>query len=199
MLGIHVAEGTAEGWFGPGKKSAIASIAVIAALLISVITAVILIAMNVGEGANVSQPNASAVAIAPAPVQTPSAVTNEPIPADVIKITAEELVKQFLANPDKYQKGTVFQVSGAYDWSKKFVSPASTDFFLGPAVETPSGLNLGVMIHVDSWEEKNLFKAFNAIGDGDQVVVQGTYYFFSGRSRGILLEKASLISVTPAK
>ena len=33
MLGIHISEGTAEGWFGQGKKSAIVSIVILAVLI----------------------------------------------------------------------------------------------------------------------------------------------------------------------
>lgn len=140
--------------------------------------------------------------LAPTPI-TPPVATNKPAPSGVIEITAENLVKEFLANPNKYKRGTVFQVSGVLDWHRKFVeADQSTDFFLGPAVDNNLGgvgLGIGVVIHVESRTEMKLLRAFWDINDGDQVVVRGTYYFFSARSQGVTLEDASLISVTPAR
>ncbi|MEK7503430.1 MAG: hypothetical protein AAB577_00405 [Patescibacteria group bacterium] len=136
--------------------------------------------------------------------QTTPVVINVPTPTPtptttgVIEITAEQLAKQLLANPDKYKKGTVFQVSGVLVWNWKTDSPQTqeTIFFFGPPAyvdEDP----LGVRVRIN-WGEKETIKAFRALNDKDQVVFKGTYYFFSTRS-GALFENVSLISVTPAK
>lgn len=207
MLGIHISEGTAEGWFGLGRKSAIWSIATIAVLLISIITAVILITTNVGGRTNVNQPNAPVAPVAPAPtpavptpVQTPSATTNEPTPSGVIEITAEKLVKELLANPNKYKEGTVFQVSGTLI---KYGSGFGKSFFLGPTVKPSSNTELGVEIILDPDKAgaRELSYKLNELNNGDWVVVRGEFMHFNpnGFRGGALIENVLLVSVTPVK
>jgi len=66
MLGIHISEGTAEGWFGQGKPSAILSIVVLAVLILGTAFGV-LAAMNFWGETNLNQPNAPATPVAPTP------------------------------------------------------------------------------------------------------------------------------------
>lgn len=167
--------------------------------------AVVVIAAGIlvfnGRGNNVSQPNAPVAPTAPTPVQAPSAVTNELIPAGVIKITAKKLVSELMVDHTKYEKGTVFQVSGVFRRQKEYFPNLNGEvsFFLGPMVDN-DGIKVGVIICVDIEKESELFKAFVALEDGRGVVVQGTYFVFNNSyETGVILENASLISVTPAK
>ncbi|OGZ23829.1 MAG: hypothetical protein A2896_00890 [Candidatus Nealsonbacteria bacterium RIFCSPLOWO2_01_FULL_43_32] len=109
MLGIHISEGTAEGWFGQGKKSAIVSI-VILAVLISGIAFGIFAAVNAGGETSVSQPDA--LVDAAALTSTEPAAISETEPGAIV-LTVEELIGQVIQNPDKYKKGTIMQVTGA--------------------------------------------------------------------------------------
>lgn len=203
MLGIHISEEKTEGWFGQGKKSAVVSIVVLAVLIVGIAFGIFAAVSARGETNVNNQPNAPAAPVAPTPaaptpVQTPSVVTNEPAPTGVVEITAEQLIKDLLANPDKYKKGTIFQISGELVWNWKIDDPPNqkTSFFLGPAVYA-NNYRLGVYSRV-YWEEKEAIRAFRALNDKDQVVVRGTYYAFSTRE-GVSLKNCSIVSVTPAK
>lgn len=66
MIGIHVSEGTAEGWFGPGKLSAILSILVLVVLILGTAFGV-LTAINFWGEPDVSQPGVPVTPVAPAP------------------------------------------------------------------------------------------------------------------------------------
>jgi len=197
MLGIHISKRTAKGWFGQGKRSAILSIVIITALLISIITLGIFLAVSAGrETPTPVAPTQGPVTSEPATI-TPAIETPTPetLPG-VIEITAKKLLTELLADPEKYKEGTVFQVSGTFVWNLKYSASTYTDFFLGPAVYNDD-IRLAVRICV-FYKEKEAFETFNSINTGDQIVVRGTYVFFSAQY-GISLENCSLISITPAK
>jgi len=188
MLGIHT-EGTAEGWFGQGKASAIWSIAIIVILVLGICFG-IWAATNAGGETTVSQPN---VPVAP----TEPAVGS----SGVIKTTAGKLASELAAEHFKYELGTVFQVSGVLKWQKERFPDLGGDvfFFLGPAVQTKD-YPLGVIIKVNMREESELFKALATLEGDREVVVQGTYFTFDNSYRkGVILKNVSLVSVTPAK
>ena len=162
-------------------------------------------AVNAGGETSVSQPNAPAAPVAPTPA-APTPVINESAPVGVIKITVEKLVSDLLIDPNKYKKGTVFQVSGMY-WGEKVVSYGdhSVSFYLNPPVQASTDTNISVEIYIKMEGELELLKTFQAMNDS-KVVVRGTYIFFKTNKGGdgknyavASLEKVSLISATPAK
>ena len=203
MLGIHVSEGTAKGWFGQGKTSAILSIIVLAVLILGIGFG-IWAATNVWGETNISQPIAPAAPAAPTPV-TPPAVTNSPAPSGIIQIAAEELVRQLMTNPNKYQEGTVFQVSGTLVYYKGA-------FFLGPMIESlplkpeqsqfPNiKVKFGVEISFNATQirDQELRNSLKKLNEGSQVVIQGTYTSWNPNVDGVYLKKVSLISSAPVK
>jgi len=206
MLGIHT-EGTAEGWFGQGKASAIWSIAIIVILVLGICFG-IWAATNAGGETTVSQPNVPVAPTAPTPMAltpTEPATTSATEPAvgssGVIKTTAGKLASELAAEHFKYELGTVFQVSGVLKWQKERFPDLGGDvfFFLGPAVQTKD-YPLGVIIKVNMREESELFKALATLEGDREVVVQGTYFTFDNSYRkGVILKNVSLVSVTPAK
>ena len=203
MIGIRFS-GTAKGWFGLGKTSAIVSTMIVAVLLISVIIGIVSLVMDARGETDFGQTAASDTLVVPTPAEPTPASQGEQngsevaLETNVVEITAKELITELLANPDRYERGTVFQVSGIFIWELKHPMGNYIDFFIDSEIETSSGKKLGVSIRVFQHDEEELFKAFNAIKTGDQVVAQGTHVFFSA-NQGISLENCSLISVTPAR
>lgn len=197
MLGIHMSGGTAEGWFGRGKTSAILSIVVIAALIFGIAFG-IFTAVNAVGRTSVNQPNAPVAPTAPTPaVPTPAQTPPAPVPAGVIEITAEKLVRNLMANPDKYKEGTIMQVSGTI-----LNSPPFNGTYLGPMIKTSSGARFTVSLVIDpsTFEGQRLYHRLKKLNDGDWVTVRGEFAVWAPRDTdGAMIENVSLISVTPAK
>jgi len=138
MLGIHVSEGKAEGWFGKGKKSVIASIVILAVLIVGIAFGIFAAVSARGE-TNISPPNAPVtpvVTISPTPTTTPTptptrtpTTTPTPTPTSEEVLSIPELVDRALAN--KYEVGQTLRVSGVItggDYSMEYIGPPSSGY-----------------------------------------------------------------------
>lgn len=178
---------------------------VLIAILIAGIIVGVFAAVNAGGGTNISQP--TPVVSTPTPNQSPPTTTNVTTPATttpttgIIEITAEKLVRDLIANPNKYQKGTILQVSGTLS------KDGST--LLDSKIKTSFGTDFYIVIVMDPliWQDQKLNNALHNLNIGDQVVVKGTYLMWnphengvaSGILLGVYLENVSLVSAAPTK
>lgn len=186
--------GTTERWFGPGKKSAIWSIAILAIVALGIIVGIIA-AMNARGETNVGQSNApvaptaltpvSSVPIAPTkPAQMPTATT-----AGVVVITVEELLNQIIQNPNRYKEGTVIQITGVA--LRYEVGTSVWSLYLGPRTQG---------FHVDVDYEPGamggelstyLIKRFSVSNESFPITVRGTLRWV--RETQVLIEHAILV------
>lgn len=196
MLGIHVSEGKAEGWFGRGKKSVIMSIVILVVLIVGIAFG-IFAAVSARGDTNINPPNAPVTPVVPiTPMPTPStAITPTPTPTqtqtptptrvpftappDQIAISVQEFIAG--ARAGKYNLGEWITVSATYE--SHYRDPKITMyFFFGPQVD-------GGYLIVDG----NLTRAevipFGKLSKGDRVTIRGLYEGFmtiDGKEGGVL-------------
>ena len=130
--------------------------------------------------------------------ETPTSI--EKPGSKVIEITVEKLVSDILANPNRYKKGTVFQVSGITTGKARLDIPNATTecIWLGPEV---NGFYVRCDLEVSTLsgkpsKDRELAITLKSYPKGTQVVVQGTYdYFYEDQYwGGAILEDCSLIT-----
>ncbi len=108
------------------------------------------------------------------------------------EITAETLISDALANPDKYSEGTVLRVSGVTTGKSWVNVRSSVEYiWLGPETE---GWRVRLELGFDDDKETRL--ALKRLPVGTPVVVQGTYYHFDDNETqgGVILRECSPIS-----
>lgn len=194
MIGIQFSEGTAEGWFGKGKASAIGSIAILLFLPL-VIAFVIFAAVSANGNTSVSQsnvpPSTAPVVSAPTPVSTPTAAPAPTKVAEpgVVVLTVEELLNQIIQNPNRYKVGTIMQVTGlALDYNGAGL--VEDDLFLGPKVQ---GFHVDVSLKKDETGKTSsyLIGKFVRSAEGFPITVRGTLRWV-GKTQ-ILIEHAYIV------
>lgn len=214
MLGIHVTEGTAEGWFGHGIGHAILSIFIIIALVGGVAAGIFFAVRPSGTASPVNAPNGPVTVNpqtpgAPEPTQiTPTPVTptpTTPTPSQNMaegKVwTVEELAGEFKANPNRFQRGTVLQVSGVLKpWNK------ISSLYLGPPLlvydpQERVNTEFWVMVIVDETREREMREAWLKIPAGSRVIFRAAFSDFGDArypSYGrVVFTNSTIISVTP--
>ncbi|MFH1423409.1 MAG: hypothetical protein ABIG29_00425 [Candidatus Nealsonbacteria bacterium] len=192
MLGVHgrLSEGTAEGWFGKGKTSAITSVAIIAMLSLGIVFLAYVAIGSMG-GSNINQPNAPAAPaaptpIAPTPVQAPPAVTNKPAQGGMIVLTVEELLSQVIATPNRYKEGTAMQITGlALNYH---VGQVEDYLWLGPEIQ---GFHVDIRV-ADGKLSTQLLKRFSVGEKNFPITIQGTLRWVSEKE--VLIEHASMVA-----
>ena len=149
-------------------------------LIIGIAIMVITIGILACDGREVSTPTE------PVPVQMPPAVANEPVPTGVVKVTAEELVKQLLTNPNRYKKGIIMQVSGTVLKPGDYVDQGMgliNSFTLGPIIEIAPYVHGFVSISAwtsdvkkgTNWDNIELVHVLDELNNGDWVVIRGEF------------------------
>lgn len=118
----------------------------------------------------------------PMPTLTPTATPRptpiaSPTAPQVIEITAQELITQLQANPNRYKKGTIFQITGVIIENVPFAE------YLGPETN-------GWIIKLDWIVGEN--NGLGGILPGTNVVVRGRYEVTIGKI--VLLKNSSLVS-----